>query len=323
MSRALILVDVPLAPFIENLFSPDCISGSWKLLEKDPDNVLETVKGLFLYGHPIIDGPVMDRLPNLKVVSNFGVGIDHVDLVAASLRGIPVGNTPGAVEGATADMTMALLLACARNVVAGDRFARSAEFGYYDPTLFLGREVHGSTLGIVGMGRIGREVARRARGFDMRILYHSRHRKPEAERELGVEFSSLKGLLEQAHFVTLNVPMTPETRHLIGEDELGWMHRDSVLVNVARGGVVDHDALYRALAEKKIAGAAIDVTEPEPLPRDHPLLRLTNLVITPHLGSAASRTRLRMGQMTVDNIRAGLQGLPLPYPVTLSEGDKK
>ena len=230
---------------------------------------------------------------------------------------IPVGNTPGAVEGATADMTLALLLACARNVVAGDRFARGPGFLYYDPSLFLGREVHGSTLGIVGLGRIGREVARRARGFDMRILYHSRHRKPEAEKELGVEFASLRELLEQAHFVTLNVPMTSETRHLIGEAQLAWMRPDGILVNVARGGVVDHAALYRALAEKRIAGAAIDVTEPEPLPRDHPLLRLTNLVITPHLGSAGSRTRLRMGQMTVDNIRAGLQGKPLPYPVRL------
>jgi glyoxylate reductase len=317
MPQSLILVDVPLAPFIEELFAPDCRSGPWSLLQEGSKEALKEVEGLFLYGHPIIDGSVMDRFPNLKVISNFGVGIDHVDLAAAAARDIPVGNTPGAVEGATADMTLALLLACARNVVAGDRFARGPGFLYYDPTLFLGREVHGSTLGIIGLGRIGREVARRARGFDMRILYHSRHRKPEAEKELGVEYVSLRELLEQAHFVTLNVPMTSETRHLIGEAQLAWMRPDGILVNVARGGVVDHAALYRALAEKRIAGAAIDVTEPEPLPRDHPLLRLTNLVITPHLGSAGSRTRLRMGQMTVDNIRAGLQGKPLPYPVRL------
>lgn len=317
MAQSLVLVDVPLASFIEELFAPDCCSGPWSLLEEGPVEALKEVEGLFLYGHPIIDGPFMDRLPNLKVISNFGVGIDHVDLAAAEARDIPVGNTPGAVEGATADMTMALLLACARNVVTGDRYARSPDFLYYDPSLFLGREVHGSTLGIVGLGRIGREVARRARGFDMRILYHSRNRKPEAESDLGVEFASLKDLLEQAHFVTLNVPMTPETRHLIGEDQLAWMRPDSVLINVARGGVVDHEALYRVLADKRIAGAAIDVTEPEPLPRDHPLLQLTNLVITPHLGSAGSRTRLRMAQMTVDNIRAGLQGKPLLYPVRL------
>ena len=318
MHEALILVDVPLAPFIEELFAPDCRSGPWSLLEEGTNGALQEVEGLFLYGHPVIDGPFMDRLPNLKVISNFGVGIDHVDLAAAEARGIPVGNTPGAVEGATADMTMALLLACARNVVAGDRYARGPDFHYYDPSLFLGREVHGSTLGIVGLGNIGREVARRARGFDMRILYHSRHRKPKAESELGVEYASLRGLLEQAHFVTLNVPMTPETRHLIGEEQLAWMRSDGILVNVARGGVVDHAALYRALADRRIAGAAIDVTEPEPLARDHPLLQLNNLVITPHLGSAGSRTRLRMAQMTVDNICAGLQGKRLPYAVRLS-----
>ena len=318
MHEALILVDVPLAPFIEELFAPNCRSGPWSLLEERTNGALQEVEGLFLYGHPVIDGPFMDRLPNLKVISNFGVGIDHVDLAAAEARGIPVGNTPGAVEGATADMTMALLLACARNVVVGDRYARGPDFHYYDPSLFLGREVHGSTLGIVGLGNIGREVARRARGFDMRILYHSRHRKPEAESELGVEYASLRGLLEQAHFVTLNVPMTPETRHLIGEEQLAWMRSDGILVNVARGGVVDHAALYRALADRRIAGAAIDVTEPEPLARDHPLLQLNNLVITPHLGSAGSRTRLRMAQMTVDNICAGLQGKRLPYAVRLS-----
>ena len=154
MPRSLILVDVPLASFIEELFAPDCRSGPWSLLEEGSNEALQEVEGLFLYGHPIIDGPFMDRLPGLKVISNFGVGIDHVDLAAAAVRGIPVGNTPGAVEGATADMTMALLLACARNVVAGDRYARGPDYLYYDPSLFLGREVHGSTLGIVGLGNV-------------------------------------------------------------------------------------------------------------------------------------------------------------------------
>lgn len=315
MSKSLILVDVPLARFLEELLEPDCRSGPWSVLQEGSGEALQEVKGLFLYGHPIIDGPLMDRLSNLKVISNFGVGIDHVDLAAAAARGILVGNTPGVVEGATADMTMALLLACARKVVRGDAFARGPDFHYYDPKLFLGHEVYGSTLGIIGLGGVGQQVARRARGFDMRILYYSRHRKLEAEKELGLEYASLKDLLEQAHFVTLNVPMTARTRHLIGEPQLRLMRPDSILVNIARGGVVDHGALYRALTQKWIAGAAIDVTDPEPLPRDHPLLKLKNLVITPHLGSAGSRTRLRMGQMTVANIRAALQGAPLPFPV--------
>jgi glyoxylate reductase len=249
------------------------------------------------------------------VVSNFGVGVDHIDLAAAAARRIPVGNTPGAVDGATADLTFAILLAGARNVVIGDRFARSAAFTHFDPSLFLGAEVHGSTLGIIGMGRVGRGVARRARGFDMRVLYHNRRRDAAAEREIGVEYAALDELLAASHFVSLNVPLTPETRGLIGERELRLMRRDAILVNVARGGVIDHQALERALREGWIAGAALDVTEPEPLPRDHPLLRMENLVITPHLGSAAARTRRRMAEMAVANLDAGLAGTALPWEV--------
>jgi glyoxylate reductase len=300
---------------IRELMEPVCEMGPWEEAQAASSEARSRVAGLFTYGHPIVDGPLLDRLPGLKVVSNFGVGVDHIHLEAAKARRIVVGNTPGAVDGATADLTMAILLAAARNVVIGDRFARSKAFTHFDPSLFLGAEVHGSTLGIVGMGRVGRQVAKRARGFDMTILYHNRKRDLEAERDLGAEHVSLRDLLSRSHFVSLNVPATAETRHLIGEKELRLMRRDAFLVNVARGSVVDHDALYLALRDGVIAGAAIDVTEPEPLPRDHPLLALENLVITPHLGSAAARTRRRMAEMAVENLKAGLEGRKLPWEV--------
>lgn len=267
------------------------------------------------YGHPRVDGPLMDRAPNLKLVSNHGVGVDHIDCSAAKSRGILVGNTPGCLDAATADMTMALLLAAARNVVAGDKFARSAAFTHYDPSFMIGYEVSGSTLGIVGLGRIGRQVAKRARAFDMPVLYHNRKRDEAAERELGVTYASLDDLLKQSDFVTLNCPLTKETTNLIGKRELGLMKSTGILVNVARGGVVDHDALLTALKSRRIAGAALDVTAPEPLPRDHPLLELDNIIIAPHLGSAANRTRRRMEEMTVLNLNAGLRGEPLPWRV--------
>ena len=267
------------------------------------------------YGHRRVDGPLMDRAPHLKIVSNHGVGVDHIDCDAARSRGIMVGNTPGCLDAATADMTLALLLAAARNVVAGDKFARSPAFTHYDPSFMIGYEVSGSTLGIVGLGRIGKQVAKRARAFDMKILYHNRHRDEAAERDLGVTYTSLDELLRASDFVTLNCPLTPETTNLIGRRELALMKPTAILVNVARGPVVDHDALLAALKSKRIAGAALDVTAPEPLPRDHPLLELDNIVIAPHLGSAANRTRRRMEEMTVLNLKAGLRGEPLPWRV--------
>lgn len=276
---------------------------------------LSRVVGVITYGHPRVDGPLMDRMPQLKVISNHGVGVDHIDVAAAEARGIPVGNTPGCLDASTADMTFALLLAFARNVVIGDRYARSPDFTHYDPSYLIGFEVSGTTLGIVGLGRIGRQVAQRAKGFNMRILYHNRKRNEEAERELGVEYRPLDDLLSESDFVTLNCPLTEQTRHLIGRKQLARMRPTGVLVNMARGPVVDHDALYEALVQRRIGGAAVDVTDPEPLPRDHPLLTLDNLVITPHLGSASDRTRRRMQEMTVENLLAGLNGLPLPYRV--------
>lgn len=306
-----VLTNAHLSETIMDLLSPTCSVGLWHNDGSDSPEALEAAEGLFVYGHPQVNGAVMDSMPNLRVISNFGVGVDHINLDDARARGIPVGNTPGFVDGATADMTFALLMAAARNVVRGDHHARSPEFTHYDANILHGQEVYGSTLGIVGMGRIGKQVARRAAGFDMTVLYHNRNRDTEAEAELGVTYAPLSELLQQADFVTLNVPMTPETRHLIGAEELAQMKPTAVLVNVARGGVVDHDALVEALRAGTIWAAALDVTEPEPLPRDHPLLSMDNVVIAPHLGSATVQTRLGMAQRSVDNLVAGLRGEPL------------
>jgi glyoxylate reductase len=276
-------------------------------------DALPRVVGMITYGHPLVDGPFMDRMPHLKVISNHGVGVDHIDLAAAQARGIPVGNTPGCLDAATADMTMALMLAAARNVVVGDRFARGPEFTHYDPAILIGQEVTGSTLGIIGMGRIGKQVARRARGFDMQLLYHNRRRDVAAEAELGAAYASFDELLSRSDFISLNCPLTPETTGLISTAQFARMKQSAILINISRGPVVDGEALYEALASRRIAAAAIDVTAPEPLPRDHKLLSLENLVITPHLGSASNRTRQRMVEMTVENLLAGLEGRELPY----------
>jgi glyoxylate reductase len=296
-----------------DMLGPDIEILEWN--DSPASSALGRAVAFITYGHPRVDGPLMDRTPNLKLVSNHGVGVDHIDCAAAKSRGVLVGNTPGCLDAATADMTMALLLAAARNVVAGDKFARSAAFTHYDPSFMIGYEVSGSTLGIVGLGRIGKQVAKRARAFDMKILYHNRRRDEEAEKELGVTYASLDDLLKQSDFVALNCPLTTETTNLIGRRELGLMKSTGILVNVARGAVVDHDALLSALKSRRIAAAALDVTSPEPLPRDHPLLELDNIVIAPHLGSAANRTRRRMEEMTVQNLNAGLRGEPLPWRV--------
>lgn len=302
-----------LPPSLLEMLGPDIEILEWD--DSPGSSALERAVAFITYGHPRVDGPLMDRTPNLKIVSNHGVGVDHIDCAAAKSRGILVGNTPGCLDAATADMTMALMLAAARNVVAGDKFARSPAFVHYDPSFMIGYEVSGSTLGIVGLGRIGKQVAKRARAFDMKILYHNRHRDEAAERELGVTYASLDDLLAESDFVTLNCPLTAETTNLIGQRELGLMKPTGILVNVARGGVVDHDALLAALKSKRIAVAALDVTAPEPLPRNHPLLELDNIIIVPHLGSASNRTRHRMQQMTVENLKAGLAGQELPWRV--------
>ena len=273
---------------------------------------LGDIDGIYVYAHIKVGPELMDSMPKLKVISNFGVGVDHVDLAAAQERGIPVGNTPNVLDGATADITFALLLAGARNIVKGDHFARGPNFVEYDPSFMLGQEVHHQTLGIVGLGNIGYQVARRAQGFDMTVLYHNRNRNVQAEAELGVRYVSLDELLAQSDFVALNMPLTDETRGMIGRRELALMKESAVLVNAARGGVIDHEALSQTLQAGKLHAAALDVTEPEPLPRDHPLFALDNVIIIPHLGSATEQTRQAMSDRSVGNLLAGLEGKELP-----------
>lgn len=260
-----------------------------------------------------MDAAVMDAAgPQLKVISQYAVGYDNIDIAAATQRGIPVGNTPGVLTDATADMTWALLMAAARRIVESDRFVREGSWKTWGPTLLLGPEVAHSTLGIVGFGRIGQAVARRARGFDMRVLYYSRNRQQDMEQMLGVEFAPLEQLLREADFISLHTPLTPQTKNLISSRELSLMKPSSVLINTARGGIVDHTALYHALASHQIAYAALDVTDPEPIPMDSPLLKLDNIIITPHTGSAGIKTRAIMAEMAARNLIAGLLGKPLP-----------
>ena len=266
-----------------------------------------------------IDAEVLDRAPALKVIANYGVGFEHIDVDAATRRGIPVTNTPGVLTETTADLAFALILATARRVVAGDQRVRQGKFKYWAPLLFLGQEVNGKTLGIIGMGRIGQAVARRAAGFGMKLLYHSRTRlSPAEEQELGASFQPLETLLREADFVTLHVPLTPHTRHLIGSRELELMKNSAYLINTARGPVVDEAALVAALRQGQIRGAGLDVYEKEPelCPG---LADLENVVLLPHLGSATVETRTRMALMAAENLLAGLRGDPPPNCLNWAE----
>ena len=296
----------------------EALGERFEVLDWDPSagsGAVARSVAILSYAHPLADGELMDRMPQLKVISNHGVGVDHIDLVAAEERGIPVGNTPGCLDAATADMTMALVMAVGRNLRIGDKFARSSEFLHYDPSILIGQEITGSTLGIIGMGRIGKQVARRAAGFEMTVLYNNRNRDEAAEAELGVRYATRDELLSESDFVTLNCPLTDETTGMIGPDEFETMKTSAFLVNMARGPVVQTDALYIALTTGQIRGAAVDVTDPEPLPRDHPLLGVENVIILPHLGSASNRARQKMMNMSIENLEAGLAGESLPYRI--------
>jgi len=261
-----------------------------------------------------IDDELLERAgPRLKVVSNYGVGYDHIDVAACTRRGVAVGNTPGVLTETTADFAFALLLAAARRVAEGHDFVREGRWKTWSPVLLNGPDVHHATLGIVGFGRIGQEVAKRGRGFDMQVLYHARHAASAAdEARLGARRARLDDVLAQSDFLSLHVPLSPETRHLINRETLARMKRSAILVNASRGPVVDSDALYDALKDGTIAAAALDVSEPEPLPVDHKLLGLPNCLVVPHIASASFATRDRMATIAADNLLAGLQQAPLP-----------
>ncbi len=256
-----------------------------------------------------MDRAAMEAAPRLKVISQLAVGLDNVDVAEATRRGILVGHTPGVLARATADLTFALLLSAARRVSEGDRWVRQGQWQLaFHPMRWLGMDIHGATLGIVGLGQIGLEVAKRARGFDMTLIYHSRSRNPQVENQYGIKYAELPALLAAADFVTLHVPLTPQTRHYIGQKELRMMKPTAILINVARGAVVDSKALYVALKEGWIRGAALDVTDPEPIPADDPLLTLENLLVTPHVGSATVAARRAMCLLAARNLVAGLKG---------------
>ena len=252
-----------------------------------------------------VDEALLDAAPNLRAIANYAVGTDNIDLEAAAARGIPVGNTPDVLTDATADLAFALILALARGIVSGAETVRAGEWRTWEPAGALGTDLAGATLGIVGRGRIGEAVARRAAGFGMEVVHSS--------RSSGLPLDQLLG---QADVISLHTPLTPDTRHLIDASALARMRPTALLVNTARGEIVDQDALREALMEGRIGGAALDVTEPEPLPGDHPLLDAPNLLVVPHLGSATRRTRARMAEMAVENLLAALDGRPMPHPVT-------
>ncbi len=262
-----------------------------------------------------IDAGLMGAAPRLRVISQCAVGFDNIDVAAATAHRIAVGNTPGVLTETTADFAFSLLMSAARRVVEGMDHVRAGKWKTWGLSLLLGQDIYGSTLGIIGMGRIGEAIARRGRGFNMNILYYDSQRKMNLEEELGINYTPFDELLSTADFITLHVNLTPETRGLIGTRELALMKPTAILINTARGPVIDTEALYQALKENRLAHAALDVTEPEPLPPDHKLLSLSNITITPHIASASVATRTRMALMAVENLKAGLSGEKLPYPV--------
>lgn len=295
-----------------------------ELLQKDCDVTINEKEGV-LAKQELIDGigcgdgvlsmlsdaiteDVLNVCPNLRVIANYAVGYNNIDLAAATKRGIVVTNTPGVLTEATADLAWALLMDAARRVTEGDRMTRAGKFTGWAPKLLLGYDVHSTTLGIIGFGRIGQAMARRAKGFNMRVLYHQRNRAAqEAEKELNADYVSLNELLKNSDFISLHCPLTPETKYLIGEKQISMMKPNAVLINTARGPVVDEKALVRALKEKRIFGAGFDVYENEPKLTEG-LAQLDNVVLAPHIGSASFATRAKMSVMAAQSILDVLSG---------------
>jgi len=272
---------------------------------------IASVDGLLCLLTDRIDEDIIQSAPSLKVISNYAVGYDNIDIESATKRGIPVGNTPGVLTQATADFAFSLLMAAARRVCEADRSVRAGDWKTWGPKTLLGADVYKATLGLIGFGRIGQAVAQRARGFEMRVLCYDPY-LPAEKVPQGVEMVSLETLYSQSDFISIHVPLTPQTHHLIDAKAFSKMKPNTILVNTARGAVIETQALYLALKDRQIAAAALDVTDPEPIPANHPLLSLENLIIAPHIASASTSTRERMAIMAAENILAGLNQQPLP-----------
>jgi glyoxylate reductase len=279
-------------------------------------------EALFCNVSDVVDAEVLDASPDLEVVSTLSVGYDHIDVDAAEERGIELGHTPGVLMETCADLTWAIMIACARRVVEAHDTVRNGEWSAWGPTVLAGRDVHGGTLGVVGLGEIGTAVARRAAGFDMDVLYAHTSRQPETEAALAeygidVEYAPHEELYAQSDYVTLHAPLRESTKQMVGREEFRQMNEEAIFVNTGRGELVDTDALVEALDEERIAAAALDVTDPEPLPADHPLLDFEpeRLIVTPHIGSASVPTRTEMTVMAAENVAAALHGDPLPNSI--------
>ena len=306
MSLPTIFLSDPTQKFVPAL------DGQVEMLDYDAaQHRHQDVTGILVNGHWEIDGEIMDKFPNLKIISNCGVGVDHINVEDAKSRGILVGNTPGVLSEATADMAFTLLLATGRRLIEGDQFARGPDFKVFDGSFPIGTEIHHTTLGIIGMGRIGFEVARRAVGFNMKVIYHNRKPATFDDPFVKAEYVSLDELLHESDFIVVVVPLNEQTRNMISFSEFEKMKSTAVFINIARGGVVDTDAITHALRANQIYAAGLDVTEPEPLPRDHPLLSMKNVTIAPHLGSATSQTRKAMFDLCVSNLLNGLHDKPI------------
>lgn len=291
---------------------PDVMPPSYPVLKERSRGV----DGLLCMITDRVDAAVMDAAgPQLKVISQMAVGVDNIDLAAARERGIPVGHTPGVLTEATADLAFALLLAAARRLLEGVEYIRAGQWRTWEPKALLGADLNGATLGIIGLGRIGKAVARRATGFNLSILAYNPGLAPEEATAVNARLVDLDTLLRESDFISIHTPLTPQTRGLINRDTLAKMKRTAILVNTARGPIVDAQALYDALKNGVIGAAALDVTDPEPLPPDSPLLSLPNLLVVPHIGSASVWTRDQMALMAARNLIAGVTGQPLPHAV--------
>ena len=305
---------------VAEMLDPIALIKQWKeesvLSYETLKHEIGDIEGLLCLRVDKIDAGIIKSAPQLKVISNFAVGYDNIDISEATRRGIPVGYTPGVLSETTADLAFALLMAAARRVAEADRYVRNGRWTVArQPFLMYGQDIHHATLGIVGMGQIGAEVARRGKGFQMRILYNNRHRREDLEKELGAEYVSLPVLLSSSDFVSLHTPLNESTHRLIGRNELALMKPTAILINTARGQIIDQQALYEALKSGKIRGAGLDVIEIEPIPPDDPILKLDNVVFSPHVGSATKATRDRMAKLAAENLIAGLAGQRLPYCV--------